>query len=191
MSRQVLDDGSNPVPNAFRWGLTQSITLSASLQQVYVSGKNRVILVQTDALGATVVSGSSGGTISVRNQIVAVQSVCTAGAVYAVNDTITLAGGTSSTAAVLSVTSISSSGGVTGATVSNAGNYGGVPANPVGQASSSGTGTSANFNISWGSNSRNIPANQMHQFALGPNEAIALVTLGTTTGGTVTISEAL
>lgn len=191
MSRQTLDDASYVVPNGFGWGLTQTITLSASLQQVYFSGKNRVVMAVTDSLGASVVMGSSGATIAVQSQIVTVQSVCTAGANYAVGDSITLTGGTTTTAPILTVSAIGSTGGVTAVNITNAGVYAGTPNNPVGQGTTSGSGTGANFNISFGSNKRNIPPNAMHIFGVSSSQGIALVTLGTTTGGSVTISEAL
>jgi hypothetical protein len=70
------------------------------------------------------------------------------GSGYAVNDTITLAGGTFTQAAVLKVTS-ASGGAVTGVSVQTAGSYSVTPSNPVAQASTSGGGSGATFNIVW------------------------------------------
>lgn len=81
---------------------------------------------------------------------VASSSVATGGSGYAVNDQITLAGGTFTTAAVLKVTSISG-GAVTGVTVQTAGAYTVKPSSPVSQASTTGGGTGATFNPSWAS----------------------------------------
>jgi hypothetical protein len=67
------------------------------------------------------------------------------GSGYAVNDTITISGGTFTNAAVLKVTSVSS-GAVTGVSVNNAGAYTVLPAGiPATQASTSGSGTGATF----------------------------------------------
>jgi hypothetical protein len=73
-----------------------------------------------------------------------------AGTGYAVNDTITLTGGTSSATAVLTVASIGASGAITGLTVGTAGAYTALPTNPVSQASSSGSGTGGTFTLAWG-----------------------------------------
>jgi hypothetical protein len=71
---------------------------------------------------------------------------------YQVNDTITLAGGTLTSAAtptVLTVASVGLSGTVTGVYVSTPGAYTTLPTNPVGQASTSGQGTGAEFVVVW------------------------------------------
>jgi hypothetical protein len=78
--------------------------------------------------GATVASGGSGGD-------------------YNVADTITLANGVVLAVATAGATT------VTTVTVSNAGHLAigaSNPTNPVGQVSSSGTGTGATFNLTWG-----------------------------------------
>lgn len=79
-------------------------------------------------------------------------NVNTAGSGYAVNDTITLTGGTG-TKAVITVYSVNGSGGVTSAYVSNGGNYSVLPTNPVSQGSTSGSGISAKFNLTFAPNS--------------------------------------
>lgn len=72
-----------------------------------------------------------------------------AGSGYAVNDTITLTGGTSTTATVLRVTAVNS-GAVTGVSIQTAGSYTILPsAHPVAQGSTSGSGTGATFTINW------------------------------------------
>jgi titin len=70
------------------------------------------------------------------------------GSGYAVNDTISIAGGRFSQQAVLRVTS-ESGGAVTGVSVQTPGNYAEPPTNPVGQATTSGRGSGATFSIRW------------------------------------------
>lgn len=67
---------------------------------------------------------------------------------YAVNDTITLGGGTSSSSAILRVTAVSA-GAVTGCVISVAGNYSAAPSpvSPVTQGATSGTGQGATFDM--------------------------------------------
>lgn len=75
---------------------------------------------------------------------------------YQVNDTITIAGGTltsAATPAVLTVSSVSAGGVVTGVYVSTPGAYTALPSNPVSQASTSGIGSGAEFVIVWDTDS--------------------------------------
>ena len=86
-------------------------------------------------------------------------SVAGGGSGYAVNDTIPLAGGTFTAAAVLTVTSVSS-GAITGVSISTAGAYTALPSNPISQSSTSGSGTGATFDIiAWGLEGANVTAN--------------------------------
>lgn len=72
------------------------------------------------------------------------------GSGYSLNDVITLAGGTSTTATQLKVTGVSG-GAVTTVSIQVAGVYSAVPSNPVAQASVAPPGgTSATFNMTWG-----------------------------------------
>lgn len=73
-----------------------------------------------------------------------------AGSGYAVNDTITVAGGTG-TASVLTVAAVDGSGGVTRVTVSTDGAYSALPTNPVSQSATSGSGTGATFDLTFSS----------------------------------------
>lgn len=93
---------------------------------------------------------SACGPISTANATV---TIAAGGASYAVNDTIHLGGSvTPFQAAILKVTGVST-GAVTSVSVQTPGIYpGGVPSNPVPQASSSGSGTGATFNLTWDSN---------------------------------------
>lgn len=76
-------------------------------------------------------------------------SVAAGGSGYVIGDTITLAGGTFSTATVLEVLTVSSGAVVTVAIV-NPGRYSAAPADPVAQGSTSGGGTGATFNMTYG-----------------------------------------
>jgi hypothetical protein len=70
------------------------------------------------------------------------------GSGYAVGDTITLTGGTAISQAVLTVATLSGSA-VATATVTYPGFYTVKPSDPVAQGSTSGSGSSATFNITW------------------------------------------
>lgn len=68
------------------------------------------------------------------------------GSGYAVNDTITLTGGTFTVAAVLRVTAVNA-GAVTAVSVQTAGAYTVLPGTPTAQGSTSGSGTAATFTV--------------------------------------------
>ncbi len=70
------------------------------------------------------------------------------GSGYAVGDEITLAGGTSTTAAVVIVGAVSG-GAITTAYVKTKGSYTALPSNAVAQAFTTGSGTGATFNMIW------------------------------------------
>lgn len=79
---------------------------------------------------------------------VSAASVQSGGSGYAVGDTITLTGGTAINQAVLTVATLSGSA-VATATVTYPGNYTVKPSDPVSQGSTSGSGSSATFNLTW------------------------------------------
>lgn len=72
-----------------------------------------------------------------------------AGTNFAIGDTITLAGGTSLIPTILQVASLTGSA-IATVTVQQAGLYSTVPGNPVSAASTSGSGTGATFDVTWG-----------------------------------------
>lgn len=94
-------------------------------------------------------TGGSSGAISARLGIEddSAVTINSAGSGYAVGDTITLTGGTADTFAVLEVTG-ETGGAIDSVTVDTKGQYSSLPANPVSQSSTSGSGTGADFNIS-------------------------------------------
>jgi hypothetical protein len=76
-------------------------------------------------------------------------AIAAGGTGYAVNDTITLAGGTSTQATVLKVTTVGAGGAITQVSIMTPGRYSATPPDPVAQASTSGTGSEATFNMTW------------------------------------------
>ena len=142
-----------------------SISCSCSLVEITGASRDTTFLMQDDPTGrADAFTFTGGNRITLHNLAIArLQNatgflssayVISGGSGYAVNDTITLAGGTSTTAAVLKVTSVSS-GAVTGVSVQTAGSYSAPPkptqtltSTPaVAQASTSGAGTGATFKL--------------------------------------------
>ena len=91
---------------------------------------------------------SAGGTQATASATLKVVSAAEAagGTGYAVNDTVTLSNGV-----VLEVTAVTT-GAISGVSVQNGGSLtsGAVPANPVAQVSTSGSGTGATFTLTWG-----------------------------------------
>lgn len=78
-------------------------------------------------------------------------TVSAGGVGYVVGDQITLAGGTSSVAAILQVATVSA-GAVATVTIVRNGMYSATPSNAVAQASTTGSGTGATFAVSWSAN---------------------------------------
>jgi lysophospholipase L1-like esterase len=85
---------------------------------------------------------------STKGSGASVATVASGGSGYAVNDLITLAGGTSNFPAVLQVITVNS-GAVASASVRIGGAYSSTPTNAVAQASTTGSGTGATFNVTW------------------------------------------
>lgn len=81
-----------------------------------------------------------------------VDSIANAGSDYLVGDGITLAGGTFDVATVLNVDAVDGGGGVTAASIIEAGDYSVAPGDPVAQGSTTGIGTGATFNMTYGDN---------------------------------------
>jgi uncharacterized protein len=97
-----------------------------------------------------VVTAAAGvGTATPLQQAGGIISIQAAGTGYAVNDTVTMTGGTSSTAAVATITKVGGSGQVQGATITTGGSYTVAPANPVAQGTTSGIGTGLTLNLAF------------------------------------------
>jgi len=106
------------------------------------------------------IKGNSTGHIDLSNDIVAavtgdslqsVDSIAAGGSGYAEGDFITLTGGTSSIDAEVEVTAVSG-GAVTAVRITNAGVYSSAPGDPVAQGGTTGSGTGATFNCTFGGN---------------------------------------
>ena len=74
--------------------------------------------------------------------------IVTEGSNYAIGDTITLSGGTFTTAIILTVTSVAA-GAIQSVSVQTAGQYLNVPANPASQVATSGVGSGATFTVTF------------------------------------------
>lgn len=114
-------------------------------------------------------------------------AVDTAGTGYNVNDTLTFSGAGYTTPAILRVTSIDGSNGITGLTVIQAGQFTGVtaPTNAVTPTSTSGGGSTAAVDLTWGINtvSVSIPGD----YSVYPTNPVS-VTGGSGTSATFTLT---
>jgi hypothetical protein len=138
-------------------GATGTVNLSGNtVASVTVTnaGSGYVTLIQPYIFGGN--GAGATATCSMLATSAAIVSGGTSG--YAVNDTVTLAGGTSTQAIVLKVTSVSS-GVITGVSITTAGNYTALPTNPVSQGSTSGSGVGTpTFTINWGASAVTVTA---------------------------------
>lgn len=91
-------------------------------------------------------------------------SIVAGGSDYAVNDTITLAGGTTTTPAIVRVASVSS-GAVSSVTVVRPGVYSASPAGTFTQASTSGAGTGFQMTGNWTGNPTGLNSADINNFA--------------------------
>lgn len=108
---------------------------------------NGLFKVGPTAVGPQAPNSGTTGTGALFNLdllVVSTSSINEAGQGYAVDDILTLSGGTGS-AATLRVISVTSGGAITGVSVETVGSYTSFPASPV--AASGGAGTNASFNI--------------------------------------------
>ena len=120
-----------------------------------LQGINRLLFVaaktSTNAAISYTFDGSTSptaATTSVKMKAVTV-AVAAGGTGYVVNDTIVVAGGTSTQAVTLKVDAVSL-GVITGLSIVNGGSYSVMTTNPVAQATTSGSGVGATFTLSWG-----------------------------------------
>jgi len=91
---------------------------------------------------------SNGGAIN--QTIVTAAAIASAGTGYKKNDTLTVAGGTSTFAATITVSTVNGTGGITAVALKSAGAYSATPANPVSvTCGCTGTGTGAKFTLTF------------------------------------------
>lgn len=150
--------------------------------------------VRVAATAAAYVKLGSGGGATATSRLKALSAaVNTAGSGYAVDDTITLTGGTATEDIVLIVTG-ETGGAIDTVDVQTAGVYSAIPSNPVSQGATSGGGSGADFNITWGVDSVVVSAGGASYKAApavsfsggGGATATAAVTDGAVTAVTVT-----
>jgi hypothetical protein len=110
-------------------------------------------------------------------------TVAAGGSGYAVNDFLTLTGGTFTKAAQFKVTSIGAGGAVTGVSLVTAGAYSALPTNPVGT-TDSGSGTGATLNLAWDGTPKSVTVNPGTQ--VGYTVAVSNVGVGDALGVTLT-----
>jgi hypothetical protein len=109
---------------------------------------------QTNLLAINVANGALAADAAVNNlqqvsyyYLIAIPTIDAAGTGYLVGDTLTLSGGTASTAATFTVGNVSLTGGVTSLTVANAGNYS-ATSTGTGVATTGGTGSGCTVTLS-------------------------------------------
>jgi len=154
---QTLGSDTN-ISQVFQSKGTGAIDLAAGSSGVNISNGGTVTAITRVVAGtytvapiATISAPTTAGgvtaTASVTLQLLATSTIAAAGSGYAIGDTITLVGGTSSVTATLTVATLSGSG-VATFTVSNAGIYTVLPTNPI-STTSSGSGTGFQLTGSW------------------------------------------
>lgn len=140
----IAADGQTPIVGQLKqdsgtlttppWSFTGDTTAG-----LYLAATGEVGLV---AAGFGLLVDSNGATV-------ATATPAAGGSGYALNDTITLTGGTSLRAAILTVASLTGSA-VASVTVTDAGLYSTQASNPAAQGSTSGSGSGATFTLTWG-----------------------------------------
>lgn len=127
--------GANGTLAAPAWSFSADTTSGVFLSAIGIAG---------------LISGNFGLLVNSKGGAALTATVAGGGGTYAVNDTITLAGGTFNRPTVLQVATISGSA-VASVTILDPGLYTTTPTNPVSQASTSGSGSAATFNLTWSS----------------------------------------
>ncbi len=123
---------------------------TAALELPTTANGDRPDEIRLCATQAVYVKFWNGGATGVAKLKALSAVVVVGGAGYVVNDTIDLAGGTSTTPATLVVDTVDGSGAVLTAHVSVGGSYSVLPSNPVAQDTSSGVGTLCTVTATWG-----------------------------------------
>lgn len=167
----VAADAAYQSPGTY--GIPASYVKSGSVAgaAITAAGSGYTTVVPT----VTITGDGSGATATARMKLLTL-AINAGGTGYAIGNTVTLAGGTFTTAAVITVTSVSG-GAITGFTITNPGVYSAI-ATSLTQGSTSGGGSTATFQTAtWGVDSLNITA-------AGTNYTTASIafTLGTGSG---------
>jgi hypothetical protein len=147
--KTVLPDSTNLVNIAdfsdhLEFGLNFANLLTAL--DPYITGQTTI----GENLGTSVNGAGIYAGTEQLDTIVTTASVVNPGASYAVDDTITVAGGIG-IGAILTVTAVSG-GMITAVSVTGPGSYTSAPTNPASQASTSGSGAGATFNLTFAPN---------------------------------------
>lgn len=101
------------------------------------------------------VADGTGATFQAEMTVVS-STLSDGGTGYAISDTINLAGGTNTAPVVITVDTVDGLGAILTYTVTDNGLYTVLPTNPVVQDTTSGAGTGAEFNLSWGIDSIDV-----------------------------------
>lgn len=173
-------------------GLTVNGTVraqTATLTGVTVVDGGEYLLDPAQKPTFTITAPPSGGTTATITTAtmggVSIKRFGATGRNYAVNDILTLTGGTG-TAPTLKVTSVDGSGGITGLTVQSNGALTAAPANPV--AFTGGSGTGGSLNIVW-TNAGTFTPSIMQFASTGANYSVGTVlTIAGDTGTATTFT---
>lgn len=156
----LSSEGSDTnIPIAFQSKGTGAIDLAAGSQGINISNGGTVTAITgvtsgsyttipTITISPPTTAGGVQATGTVAMQLLTGSTIASPGTGYAIGDTITLAGGTFSAAAVLTVATLSGSG-VATYTTSNAGTYTVLPTSPI-TTTTSGSGTGFTLTGLWG-----------------------------------------
>lgn len=162
---EVFDNISG-VGNVFWTNLIDAVNLGQSIQR---GPSNLVVATLPTSVGGfsittpgvyavtptVTVADGTGGTFQAEMTAVS-STISDVGGGYAIDDTITLIGGTSTQAVVVTVNTVDGLGGILTYTITDSGLYTVLPTNPVAQDTTSGTGTGAEFDVSWGIDSIDV-----------------------------------
>lgn len=174
--------GSSPAANGATYAPAEILTLTGGT----FSTAAKIAVMSTTTIAATVVGAGSGGangpvtitgTTGTGTRFQATGTI--SGGVLTGPLTVTVAGEYLTNPTSISVEPVTG-GGLTGATVNlslgvfsyqvvNVGNYSVIPANPVAQGSSTGSGTGATFTLSWGAIAAALDAQNLWSYSPGLN----------------------
>lgn len=191
---RIISQGGFVTEDPFQiTGATQSdpaqITYASLSSAVSATANNGTVTGSYTRGDSVVIAGGTFVTptaLRVAFTMVASLAINAVGANYAVNDTVTLAGGSADRMAVVTVTSINGSGGITGIALSNGGKYT-VNSTTFTQDSTSGSGTGATFQTAlFGPQKLEVITDGAYS-AVPVNPANQASTSGTGTGATYTM----